>query len=88
MVLEAMALGVPIVATPVEGTSEVLTNQITGLLPSVEDPPALAEALSTLLSDEEMGKQMAIEALRVVKERHDAPVHAQGMMEIYDTLLK
>ena len=84
VVLEAMALGVPVVATPVEGTVEVLMDQITGLLPPIEDHEALAEALTTLLSDPEKGKAMAKEAERVVRERHDAPVHAQGMMEIYE----
>jgi glycosyltransferase involved in cell wall biosynthesis len=86
-VLEAMALGVPVIATPVEGTAEVLTDQITGLLPPVENPEALADALHTLLKEPDRGKQMAMEAVRVVRERHDAPIHAQRMMEIYDQIL-
>ncbi len=87
VILESMALNVPVIATPVEGTPEVLTDGITGLLPPVENPEALAEALHELLSDPEKGKQMASEAFRVVRERHDAPGHAKKMADIYDELL-
>jgi len=88
VVLEAMALGIPVIATPVEGTAEVLTNDVTGLLPPPENPEALAEAIVTLLVDPSKGKTMTEEAGKVVQERHNAPLHAKRMMEIYDELLE
>jgi glycosyltransferase involved in cell wall biosynthesis len=88
VVLEAMALGIPVIATPVEGTAEVLTDKVSGLLPPVENPKALVDALNLLLADPEMGKRMAKEAERVVRKHHDAPVHAQKMMAIYDEMLQ
>lgn len=86
-VLESMALNVPVIATPVEGTAEVLTEGITGLLPPSDNPEALAEALQELLNNPDIGKQLASEAFRVVRERHDAPVHSKKMADIYDELL-
>jgi len=88
VIQEAMALGVPVIATPVEGTAEVLEDGITGLLPPPENPVALAEAIKSLLLDPEKGGAMAAEAGKVVRERFDAPVYAQGMMRIYDDILQ
>lgn len=49
-ILEAMAAGVPVVATAVGGTPEVVTDQVGRLVPA-RDPAALAAALETLAAD-------------------------------------
>lgn len=51
--LEAMDAGLPVVATDVIGTSEVVAHGETGLLVPAQDPAALAAALTELLSDPE-----------------------------------
>ena len=88
VVLEAMALGIPVIATPVEGTAEVLIDQVTGLLPPAEDPEALAKSIKTLLFDPKKGRTMARKAKEVVLQRFDAREYAQRLMEIYDEVLK
>jgi len=50
-VLEAMATGLPIVATRVGGVAEMLDGGRLGLLVPPEDPPALAASLARLLDD-------------------------------------
>jgi glycosyltransferase involved in cell wall biosynthesis len=50
-VLEAMAAGLPVVATRVPGHVDTVTDGITGLLVPSRDPGALAEAAETLLAD-------------------------------------
>ena len=50
-ILEAMAAGRPIVATDVEGTSELLEDGRTGILVPGDDPEALAAAIAELLAD-------------------------------------
>lgn len=52
--LEAMDAGLPVVATRVIGTSEVVADGKTGLLVPPRDPRALAAALSRLLGDPEL----------------------------------
>ncbi|HPF36174.1 MAG TPA: glycosyltransferase [Candidatus Krumholzibacteria bacterium] len=49
--LEAMALGLPVVSTPVDGIPELVLHGETGLLVPPQDPAALAAALAALLDD-------------------------------------
>ncbi|HOJ20522.1 MAG TPA: glycosyltransferase family 4 protein [Armatimonadota bacterium] len=66
--LEAMARGVPVVATHVGGLPEMVREGRTGLLVPPADPPALATAMARLLNDQELASAMAREA-RVLVER-------------------
>jgi glycosyltransferase involved in cell wall biosynthesis len=52
--LEAGALGKPVVATDVCGVAELITNGVTGLLVPTEDAPGLARAILALLADERL----------------------------------
>jgi glycosyltransferase involved in cell wall biosynthesis len=50
-ILEAMACGLPCVATRVSGTEDIITHEVNGLLVEPEDSRALAQALLALLRD-------------------------------------
>ncbi|MCB2193102.1 MAG: glycosyltransferase [Deltaproteobacteria bacterium] len=54
--LEAMACGLPVAATAVGGTPELVIPEETGLLAPPSDPAALAQAMGALLSDPERGR--------------------------------
>lgn len=51
VVLEAMAAGLPVVATAAAGTTEAVENQVTGWLSPVGDAPALAGTIGRALSN-------------------------------------
>jgi glycosyltransferase involved in cell wall biosynthesis len=57
-ILEAMGAGLPVIATAVDGTPEVVLDGETGLLVPPEDPPALARAVNRLLSDRALATRM------------------------------
>lgn len=61
-VLEGMAAGLPVVATDVGGTAELVTHGVTGLLVPPEDPAALADAFAELLTNHERRAAMATAA--------------------------
>jgi len=57
-ILEAMGAELPVIATAVDGTPEVVVEGETGLLVPPADPPALAEAVNRLLGDPELAARM------------------------------
>jgi phosphatidylinositol alpha-mannosyltransferase len=59
VLLEAMAAGMPIVASNIDGFAGVVTHGVEGLLVRPEDPQALADALIELLRDPERCRAMA-----------------------------
>jgi colanic acid/amylovoran biosynthesis glycosyltransferase len=67
-VLEAMALGVPVVTTDVNGLSETVLDGLTGLTVPEHDPSALADALERLLADPELAARLAEQGRRHVEQ--------------------
>ncbi len=70
VIIEAMACGLPVVATPVGGIPELVEDGRTGLLVEPENPRALADALARLLNDEELRREMGYRARERVLANH------------------
>lgn len=58
VLVEAMALGTPVVATSVGGIPEFVTNEVSGLLVAPDDPDALAASVNRLLDDEALRNRL------------------------------
>jgi glycosyltransferase involved in cell wall biosynthesis len=69
-VLEAMASGAPVIATPVGGTPEVMTHDETGWIVPVQNPPALGEAICRLLGDPERRRRLGAAARAQILATH------------------
>ena len=69
VMVEAMAAGVPVVATRSEGAVEIIEDGVTGRLVPIGDTIALAEAIRTLLADPALGRRLAQNALTSVLDR-------------------
>src|SRR5262249_35040517 len=69
--LEAMAVGLPMVATRVTGTREVVRDGDTGFLVDVDDPVALAAALAVLIDDAGLRARMGARGREVVCAEYD-----------------
>ena len=85
-VLEAMAHGRPVVATPVGGTPELVADGETGLLVPPRDPQRLADALRELLSDPERARRMGDAGRRRVASRFSAEEMERRVLEVYDRI--
>jgi len=67
--LEAMACGVPVIATACTGASEIVTHEVDGLLVSLDAPDELARALQRLAADPALRERLASRA-HAVSERY------------------
>ena len=83
VLLEAMALGTPCVATDVTGIPEVLRHGETGLMVRQRDPAHLAEALCSLLRDEPLRLRLATAARRWIEQNFDVERNAARQRELF-----
>jgi glycosyltransferase involved in cell wall biosynthesis len=67
---EAMACGVPVIATDLPGQGELVRTEAAGLVIPVGDPPALARAVAQLRADPEDARRMGQAGAKAVRERH------------------
>jgi glycosyltransferase involved in cell wall biosynthesis len=86
-VIEAAAMAVPVVATAVDGTPEVVRDGETGHLVPPADPPALARALLALLGDPDQARALGQAGRRRALERFDVRRHVEATARVYRSVL-
>jgi glycosyltransferase involved in cell wall biosynthesis len=82
VILEAMAAGLPVAATQVEGTSELVVEGQTGFLVPVKSPQALADAISKMLAVPAFAKALGASG----RERVTAEFSWERMVARYESL--
>lgn len=83
--MEAVSIGVPVIATAVSGLPDILTNERNALLVAPEQPHALAEAITRLASDPALRASLST-ASRTLSERFDVRRCVLEVEAIYDGL--
>jgi len=86
-VVEAMACEVPVVATNVDGFSEVMENEKTGYIVEKRNINQIAEALEILLKNEKLRKQFGKNGRRRVLENYDWKDNVEKMKKIYINII-
>lgn len=87
VLLEAMALGTPVVSTPVTGIPEVVRDGDTGLIVPERDPAALAVALRRLLDDADLRERTARAARALVESGYDRRDQARRLRAMHAEVL-
>jgi len=85
VLLEAMAAGLPVVASNIDGYASVVTHEVEGLLTPRKDAFALADALTMLLRDEALRERMG-RAGRERAEQYSWPRVTLRVLSYYDRL--
>ncbi|HSL81291.1 MAG TPA: glycosyltransferase family 4 protein, partial [Thermoanaerobaculia bacterium] len=85
-ILEAMAAGLPVVATAVAGVPEAVVDGVTGRLVPPEDAAALARALAELAADPERARRMGDAGRRRVETEYAIPRIAAAYLDLWGEL--
>lgn len=88
VLLEAMALGVPVVVRPVGGMAEVVEDGVSGLWVLSPQPDELAAGCMRLLRDPELCERLRAAAIARVHERFSADSTAREVAELYRSLCR
>jgi glycosyltransferase involved in cell wall biosynthesis len=86
--IEAMAAGVPVLATDVGGVADLVTHGQTGWLVPAGDPAALAQGVRTLLGDPAAAARRAAVGRGVVLGRHDVRGLVERVEALYTAVLR
>jgi glycosyltransferase involved in cell wall biosynthesis len=83
VILEAMAMELPVVSTPVSGIPEAVRDEETGMLVQPHDATAIASAVTRLLADPGRAAQLGGNGRRLVTERFDVTRNAERLLELF-----
>jgi glycosyltransferase involved in cell wall biosynthesis len=86
-ILEAMASGLPVVATAIGAVPWVIRDGVEGRVVEPGDVPALAEALADVLGSAERRQVMGVASRKRAEERHDLPILSARLATAYRSVL-
>ena len=84
---EAMVLGMPCIASYVGGNAHMLNDGECGLLYRYDEPEVLALRIETLFEQKALAKELADNAYRVARERHDPEKLEAQLLVIYEDVM-
>jgi glycosyltransferase involved in cell wall biosynthesis len=86
--LEAMSMGLPVVATRVGGIPDVLEDGVQGFLVPRGDAEAVGSAILRILEDGELARRMGQRGRERVREMQDPGPQARALRDLYAALLR
>ena len=87
VLLEAMACGLPVIATTVGGTPEIIKDMVNGALVPPRNQEALAQAISKLISLRKESQAIRIENRKTVEANFNWDKNVRQLIEIYEEFL-
>ena len=88
VIVEAMAMKRPVVASNVGGVPEAVVDGETGFLVPPKDPQAIAEKVIFLLKNPQIAKEMGEKGYQKVKENFTQERLARNYEKLYEELIK
>lgn len=81
-VLEAMALGIPIISTPTDGVKEIIENYVDGYLSN--DDETLSEKINELINDPKKWKSLSLNSINKFNKINNLDEYKKKLIEIYN----
>lgn len=86
--LEAMACGLPSIATRVSGSEDIVLNKVNGLLVEPEQPAELAQALRLMIEDTDFAQRVGLEGRKTAANDFQLSTVVEKCIKLYWRLLK
>jgi lipopolysaccharide heptosyltransferase II len=83
VIIEAMASGVPVVATKVGGVVDIIQDGKNGLLVPPADPKSMADAVMRIFKDPQLARELAENAYAQVKEKYNLELMVKNTLDVY-----
>lgn len=84
--VEAMACGIPCIATPVGGILDFIRERETGLYADVGSPESVVDAVMELVRNPDLVSKIKRQSFEMVKEKYDWDIVAEGMNSVFKGL--
>jgi glycosyltransferase involved in cell wall biosynthesis len=85
-VLEAMASSLPVVASNIPGTNEVVQNESNGILFPPGDASSLAKSIAYLMDNPDVRRKLGKSGRRIAEERYGWPTISKKYVELYNSI--
>ena len=82
--MEAMAMGIPVVSTNLSGIPELIENDVSGLLVPEKNARELAEALRKFIGDKQLSLEMGRNARRRIEDHFDLSVNTRLLVPLLE----
>src|SRR6266496_1295677 len=86
VILEALAAGVPVIASNTGGIPDMIDNAIEGYIAESENAEAFAEAIKKMTDNCELRNRMAVQARKTFEQEFSIDKHVNNVMELIDNL--
>jgi colanic acid/amylovoran biosynthesis glycosyltransferase len=88
VLMEAMAMGVPVVSTTVAGIPELIRHERDGLLVAPSDVEGLAAAIAKLIDDPDLRARLSASARRVVETRYNLQANVAQLEQVFRSRIR
>ena len=88
VIYSAMAIGLPIVSSPVSGIGEILQDRVSALLVPPADSESLASAIEQVYRDPELARSLGTAASKAVEQNYSAQQAAARLGTVYTRLVE
>ena len=84
VIMEAMAVGLPVIASGIAGVPELVEHEVTGLLTVPARPDLLAEAIERVMLDPDLARSLATAARQRVEQLHDEETNIRPLADQFE----